>query len=231
MKVNYLKLICGLTLLGAAATTSAQTTLVAGWADYNSISQTFPYAATATGASVDSAIMNASNLYGINDDRGLWGCINYATTLDTTTAPYLSWTINLGAGETVYDGTFFLNLAKNSCLVSLRSSLDNYATSIADLSGSYYNLQNFMVPVGTVTGSVTYRLYVYDVAAGTPSTSTMIGDEGCSSFLTTIGGTYDSAMNGDAAGLLGTEVVPEPASVALAAVGGLGWLFLRRRRK
>jgi hypothetical protein len=234
MKLNYLKLTCVLALLGVAATASAQTSLLVGWTGYNSSSTTFPYAPSTLTAPVSSAVMNSSGLFALNDspeNRGLWGAGNNSTTLDTTTAPYLSWTINLTDGATITDAILFVNLARVSCTLSLRSSLDNYATSLVDLSSANSLLENYMIPVGTLNESVTYRLFVYDVATGYPTTSVAVGDAGCNAGLTTLGGTYNSEMDGDSTGLLGdVSAVPEPSTVALSVVCGLGLVFFRRRK-
>jgi hypothetical protein len=231
MNLNYLKLTCVLALLGVAASASAQTSLLVGWTGYNSISTTFPYAPSTMTAPVSSAVMNSSGLFALDDSRGLWGADNNSTTLDTTTAPYLSWTINLTGGATITDAILFVNLARASCTLSLRSSLDNYSTSLVDLSSAISWFQNYMIPVGTLNESVTYRLYVYDVPTSYPTTSVALGDEGCDPGNTTLGGTYNSEMYGNSAGLLGdVSAVPEPSTVALSVVCGLGLVFFRRRK-
>jgi hypothetical protein len=51
----------------------------------------------------------------------------------------------------------------------------------------------------------------------------------CYSGYTTQGGSFNSDMEGYAAGLLATPV-PEPTVSALAGLGLTGWLVLRRRR-
>jgi hypothetical protein len=233
MKIKLLKFTCGLALLGVVTTASAQTSLVAGWNMYNSSAQTFPYAASTIDASVSSAAMNYAGLFGFDDIRGRWASVNYNTTLDTATAPYLEWTINLNPGETVSDATFFINLAKvdSSTTLSLRSSLDDYGTSLEDLSSVDGSYQNYMFSVGTLSDSVTFRLYVYDVSDSQGTTSDDLYNVDCESYYPTIGGTYNADMRGDPAGLLGDiTTVPEPSTLALAGLSGLGLLLYRRRK-
>ena len=233
MKTNLLKLACGVALLGAVTSASAQTSLVAGWNMYNSSSQTFPYAASTIDASVSSAAMNYAGLFGFDDGRGRWASTNHNATLDTATAPYLSWTVNLAPGTTVSDATFFINLAKvdSSTTLSLRSSLDNYGTSLGDLSSVDGSYQNYLFSLGTLSDSVTFRLYVYAVSAGKQTTSDDLYNVDCENYYTTYGGTYNADMHGDTAGLMGDITpVPEPTTLALAGLTGPGLLLFRRRK-
>jgi hypothetical protein len=233
MKTNLLKLACGVALLGAVTSASAQTSLVAGWNMYNSSSQTFPYAASTIDASVSSAAMNYAGLFGFDDGRGRWASTNHNATLDTATAPYLSWTVNLDPGETVSDAMFFIDLAKvdSSTTLSLRSSLDDYGTSLGDLSSVDGSYQNYMFSLGTLSDNVTFRLYVYAVSAGKQTTSDDLYNVDCFNASTTYGGTYNADMADYTAGLMGDITpVPEPTTLALAGLTGLGLLLFRRRK-
>jgi hypothetical protein len=235
MKTKLLKLTLGLALFGAVTSASAQTSLVAGWAECNSSSQTFPYAASTINASVSSAVMNYAGLFGFNDSRGIWGSTNYSTTLNTATAPYLSWTINLDPGTTVSNAKFFIDLAKldSSTKLELRSSLDNYGASLGDLSSVNGSWQDYMFSLGeSLSGSVTFRLYLYDVSSYMQPTSEDIGSVDCfNGSAATFGDTYNANMADSAAGLLGNiTTVPEPTTLALAGLSGLGLLLFRRRK-
>ena len=93
MKTNLLKLACGVALLGAVTSASAQTSLVAGWDMYNPSSQTFPYAASTIDVSVSSAVMNYAGLFGFDvsssqgttlDDLYRVACYNASTTYGGT---------------------------------------------------------------------------------------------------------------------------------------------------
>jgi hypothetical protein len=231
MKTKLLKLTLGIALFGTVTSASAQTSLVAGWNEYNSSSQTFPYAASTIDASASSAAMNYAGLFGFDDIRGRWASTNYNTTLDTATAPYLSWTVNLASGTTVSDATFFIDLAKvdSSTTLSLRSSLDDYGTSLGDLSSVNSSYQNYMFSLGTLSDSATFRLYVYDVSAGKQTTSDDLYSVACFNASTTYGGTYNADMADYTAGLMGNiTTVPEPSTLALAGLSGLGMLLFRR---
>jgi hypothetical protein len=235
MKKLILNLTLGVAVFGAASPTLAQTSLVAGWSMYNPSSQAFPYAASTIAPSVASASMNYAGLLTHNDNRGVWGSANGDTTLDTATAPYLSWTLTLDAGTTVSDPTFFINLAKvdgSGTQLDLRSSLDDYAVSLGSPSSVDGTYRNYMFPVGeSLCDSVTFRLYVYDVSPGMQTDSDNIYNVWCQSYYTTSGDTYNANMQGQTAGVLGNvTAVPEPSALALAGSGLLGLLLFRRRK-
>ena len=144
--------------------------------------------------------MNYAGLLTHNDNRGVWGSANGDTTLDTATAPYLSWTLTLDAGTTVSNPTFFINLAKvdgSGTQLDLRSSLDDYAVSLGSPSSVDGTYRNYMFPVGeSLSDSVTFRLYVYDVSPGMQTDSDNIYNVWCQSYYTTSGDTYNANMQG-----------------------------------
>jgi len=216
MKTNLTKLICGLILLGTAAAAPAQTNHLVGWDTYNASSQTFPYAALlAVDPPVSSAFMSYVGLTPVNSSPyGTWGVSNHSSTLDIATAPYLQWTINLTADDTYSDLLFGVTMGETFSKQSphfnteLRSSLDNYSASLGDQFG----FANDSVSLGPpLTGSVTFRLYAYNV--GGSATGYLLDNSG-------------------RAGLWGVVApVPEPSTLALSVMGGLGGLLLFRRRK
>jgi PEP-CTERM motif len=218
MKTNLTKLICGLALLGAAAAAPAQTNLLASWSGvYNASSQTFPYAAGVVDpSSVSSAFMSYVGLTPVNSSPdGTWGVSNHSSTLDIATAPYLQWTINLTAADTFSDLRLYVTMGENQSKppsffnTELRSSLDNYSASLGDYQGGVGT--NFLVSLEPpLTGSVTVRLYAYNVPVSA-----------------TAGYVVDTGVD-----LLGVVApVPEPSTLALSVMGGLGGLLLFRRRK
>jgi hypothetical protein len=216
LKTNLTKLICGLALLGAAAAAPAQTNLLLTWQPYNASSQTFPYAGTVVDpSSVSSAFMNYVGLTPVNSSpNGKWGVSNHSSTLDIATAPYLQWTINLTAADTFSDlrfgfwmGTIKSKQSSGIFNTELRSSLDNYSASLGDQVGAGVYGVSLEPPL---TGSVTVRLYAYNVPVS--DTADYIVDMG--------------------AWLYGVVApVPEPSTLALSVMGGLGGLLLFRRRK
>jgi len=137
MKPKLITLICNLALLGTTATAPAQsTTLLADWSSYTPTDTTFPFAARLDAPLVSSASMDYHGLFGGYYD-GAWASTNYATTLNTTTAPYLEWTINFNAGANISNVTFFFGLGELPGIttkVNLRYSIDNYASSLGDFS-------------------------------------------------------------------------------------------------
>jgi hypothetical protein len=238
MRNNFAKLVCGLVLLGAVgpAVAAPLATLVAGWNQYTPSSQSFPYASSVLDASAASATMDYSGLFGLNDNRGVWSATNSDSTLDIATAPYLAWTLNLASGANVSNLRFFANLAKidSNTKVELRSSLDNYATSLGDLSSVNGSYQNYLFSVpGVVSDSVTVRLFAYNVSAGFQPNWYDLFNVACYTGNTTFGGVYDANMDGRSAGFLATVAapVPEPSTLALSVLGVMGGWFKLRRRK
>lgn len=139
---------------------------------YNSSTTSFPKAAAGFNSSVvSSGSINYSGLTTVNDNRTVWSNTNTSSTLDASTAPYLSYTINL-------NGTLSLSLDRfvmcglavfNSAVkLQLRWSVDNYATSLGEFSinGSSYTLSSInLSSKGTVTAnSITFRVYFYNAS-------------------------------------------------------------------
>ena len=96
----------------------------------------------------------------------------------------------------------------------LRSSADNYATSLADLSGVSGSYQTFYSStLSGITYSITYRLYTYNVIDAWDSTYPAVFNLGTSFY-----------------GTVSVAAAPEPTPLALAGLGGVGmWWYFRRR--
>jgi hypothetical protein len=237
---TLVKITVGLALAGVLSTTTARAqTRLAGWNGYNSATTTFPLAASSLVSSLASATLNYNQLFTINDGRGLWSATNTASVLNTTTAPYLDWSITIKPGNAITNATFFFNLAKldSQTQLQLSYSLDNYSSSLGDLSSVTSSYQNYMFSLGTnlLSGTVDFRLYFYNVSsvyAPHPEYGNVF-DVPTSSGYTTYGGTYNANMSGYSAGLLGNvqaAPVPEPASGVLAGLGIASYLIFSRRR-
>ena len=139
---------------------------------YNSSTTSFPKAAAGFNSSVvSSGSINYSGLTTVNDGRTVWSNTNTSSTLDASTAPYLSYTINM-------NGTLSLSLDRfvmcglavfNSAVkLQLRWSVDNYATSLGEftINGSSYTLSSInLSSKGTITASsITFRVYFYNAS-------------------------------------------------------------------
>jgi len=211
----------------------AQTSLV-GWGSYDSATTAFPMAASSHSSSISSATLSYYQTATINDSRGVWSAANQSTTLDVSTAPYLDWTIAFNPGVGVTNAFFFLNLAKldSSTKLQLSYSLDNYGSSLGSLSSVNGSYQNYMFSLGNtpLSGTVQFRLYLYDVSSLYASNPTYnnLYNVWCTSSYSTIGGTYSTSMNNYTAGLLGNvTTVPEPTGYVLAGLGFTLWFVCR----
>ena len=140
-----------------------------------------------------------------------------ANTYDSfTLTPAAGSQFVFGAGDAFTYQFQVRNLSNgNAAFVSgidLRSSVDDYATSIGTVTqgvGGFTAQSISLASLGTTTGPVTFRLYLFDNPAGT--------NGGNDSKLDTV------VVNGTVA------AVPEPASLGLLGLGGVA--LLGRRRK
>jgi hypothetical protein len=138
--------------------------------------------------------------------------------LDPATSSYFEVTFSPvgGSALTLTDFDFGARSTSTGARAfAIRSSLDNYATSLAtgaipsDSSWNYYN--NTLVPVVALPGTpLTLRVYAYD-GAGMPSP-----------------GTVNTRLDDVSVSFVVTPV-PEPATVLGVAAAGLGLAALARR--
>lgn len=138
--------------------------------------------------------------------------------LDLTNSTYIQFTLTPDAGTAVainYIG-FGARVLINSTTVSspttysIRSSVDNYATSLLTQTftqGTAYNPYNNTISLtGAVDEAVTFRIYLYGSGGESRSGNTRIDD-------------------------LTVSAVPEPSTYALMGLAGVVTLVALRRRK
>jgi gliding motility-associated-like protein len=141
--------------------------LLAGWNETNTLTATYPLAAsfTKTGA-VSSASTNFSNMTGVNLGSNKWTHANTSATLVTGSAPYLSYSISTSVGTKfirfVIGG---LNVAGTTKL-QLRSSVDNFANSLGEFTTVPGNMGLTSVNLNGIdtqtAGSTEFRIYAYN---------------------------------------------------------------------
>jgi hypothetical protein len=146
-------------------------TRAAYFVGYNSSTATFPIAAAGITSTVaTSATINFSGLTTYNDSRCVWTNPNAATTLNTATAPYLSYTINFKSGHITFDRFVMTGLAEfSTATLQLRWSVDNYASSLGQftINGSSYTLSSVNLSSQgsiAVNGALVFRVYFYNTA-------------------------------------------------------------------
>jgi hypothetical protein len=206
---------CHLMFLGTG--NSAVVTL-AQWADYNTFTSSFPRSAEVKDSSITTATASYSGLTPINNPtRSFWESTNTSSTVDVATAPYLSWTLGLSAPTSFFSFIFGGLYASDGTLMDLRSSKDNFATSLAlfDPSNSTWTQDGKSISsVGTVSSpTIEFRAFVYNSNAS-----------GNNLYVSTAGGfSYAVQIRG--------EAVPEPSAGALLVMGLGGVIALRRCRR
>jgi len=139
---------------------------------YNTATATFPYAAAGyTATAVSSGSLNYSGLVAVNDGRTVWQNNNASTTLDISTAPYLSYTVNMnGTKKFLFDRFVLCGVAvlNSSIKMQLRWSVDSYASSLGEFtttSSSYRLTSVDLSSQGNITASsITFRIYCYNAA-------------------------------------------------------------------
>ena len=206
MKTKLIKLTCGLALLGAAATAPAQSTLLYDNGAINGSINAWPIA---NGNHV-------ANTFTLSSDATLTSATIGAWILSADTLTSLDWSITTTAfaegGSTLASGPATIS---SSTLFGSVGSYNIYSESfsisptVLDAGTYWFQLDNAV----TVNSGPVY----WDENDG-PSTAAHFADI--------------SAMGSESFQLYGTAApAPEPTTLALAGLGGLGILWQLRRRK
>ncbi|TDH27310.1 hypothetical protein EXU57_06890 [Segetibacter sp. 3557_3] len=161
---STLQVLLLLVLLGSITPLAAQPYRATWWSGYNSNTQVFPLNGSISSPYFTTSQLNYSGLTRYDDNRTIWVNPNTSATLNTATAPYLSYTLNTNA--TIRFDRFVLSglaILGNSKL-QLRWSVDGYASSLGEFSnnGSSYTLTSVSLPTTSIAaGSIVFRVYFY----------------------------------------------------------------------
>ena len=140
--------------------------VLAGWDTTNTATETYPYAATyKMNAYVSSASTNYSGIANDSNSNMTWINSNSSASLDTATAPYLSFSMVLAAA-TKFDRLVIPGLRMSTSKMQLRWSVDNYASSLGEItSGNGSDLLSSINLASTAmqaTGTIEFRVYFYN---------------------------------------------------------------------
>ena len=140
--------------------------VLAGWNSTNTVSQVYPYLATYTKPlNVVSASNNYLGTTTSTDSDTKWINNNNASVLDIATSPYLSFTIT-NSVATKFDRLVFPGLSMTTSKIQLRWSIDNFATSLGEITSangsSLLSSINLATTTTQLAGSIEFRTYFYN---------------------------------------------------------------------
>ncbi|WMW77971.1 LamG-like jellyroll fold domain-containing protein [Flavobacterium sp. 20NA77.7] len=151
--------------------------VLANWMGGNASSISFPYNGDYSNPITNGCSMNYSGITPQNDNRFFFTA-NPSSTLNTSTSPYISFTINAGSSSIDLDRIVFQSYAGASLNTSLRYSVDGYASNLGSITanGSSYSLTSVdLNSLANISGTVEFRMYFYGNAS---ATSIMLGSTG-----------------------------------------------------
>jgi gliding motility-associated-like protein len=167
------------------------------------------------GTGYTNHINNYSLIYGRNKSLRQ---NNTSSNLDTGTAPYLQFTINLKTTSINFD-KILVKFASEGAKLQLRWSVDNYASSLgektdSDLVPDYY-LYDLSATPAVTSNSVTFRLYSY--AAPSSSSKLLISNEADTNNPENISNIYLDTTPSIITIYNSTYTLPPPPSITISS--------------
>jgi len=215
LKSNFLKLTCGLALLGAAFTVKAQTVIsfAGGQINYPSLGFT---TTTVGGAAPFNYVAGLSN-----GDSGNWGLEGYPgpDVLGISGDFGGRGQAYTGPGDTEYAALDF-TVPNTTTPLAVNVSFDVFDRAGDNGVYTFYGFNNGSLVSTTVTP--TLSAVTIDGYAEQMTTVYLTGVDEIRLNVTDFGGIDNIVF---------PSVVPEPSTLALSLMGGLGGLVLFRRRK
>jgi hypothetical protein len=216
MKSNYftqsIKKFLVIAFLFVVSIVNGQTKLV-HFGEYDSFSTTFPLAQPTSNFNT-SLVSSASLNYGgsgittntIADTRGIWRITNSSTTLNTSTAPFLEYTVNFNGNANIDFDRFVItggaNTGSAATKFELRWSVDNYGTNLGFFTlpnGSYTLTSVNLSSLNNFTGNqIKFRVYIYNTLSSAfsffnvPNTNGTLAPDGTPVSYNTISGAVAS---------------------------------------
>jgi hypothetical protein len=143
--------------------------VLAGWNTANTSTTTYPYLATyKMDTYVSSASTNYSSISTDSNSNMTWINSNSSASLDTSSAPYLSFSIDL-ATATKFDRLVFPGLNRTTSKMQLRWNVDSFSSSLGEISsGNGTDLLSSINLASTAmqsSGPIEFRVYFYNGSA------------------------------------------------------------------
>lgn len=162
-------------------------TAILSWGCGNAAQKTFPESGTSLTTDTSNAIFSLNNITPRDDNRHFFNVQNQNSVLDISTAPYLSYSFNIN-NQLQLDRMVVHGNTERSFILELRSSIDNFSTSLGNFAPASTYYQYSSIDISSLnlpsSGSVEFRIYIYN--------TTGTGDN----LLSLSGGTYFESADG-----------------------------------